>query len=95
MKIADQVFRTLPAEQKSSYSSAVAALRTQYKLIAIKELHGWDFHRRVQRDESIKKLGMELQKLGHKAFPLPGKGSWEHPVWKKLSLSCLNELILY
>lgn len=93
VKIADQVFRTLPAEQKLSYSSAVAALRTQYKLIAIKELHGWDFHHRVQGDESIKKL--ELQKLGHKEFPLPGKGSWEHPVRKKLSLSCLNELILY
>ena len=69
VKTADQVFRALSAEQKSSYSAAVTALKKRFRPIAIEELRGWDFHRRVQGDESVEQLGMDLQKLGHKAFP--------------------------
>ena len=66
---ADQVFRALNSEQKSSYPAAVTALKKRFRPIAIEELRGWDFHRRVQGDESVEQLGMDLQKLGHKAFP--------------------------
>ena len=69
VKTADQVFRALATEQKATYSSAVTALKAWFRPIAIEELRGWDFHRRVEGDESIERLGMDLQKLGHKAFP--------------------------
>ena len=34
----------------------------------IEELRGLEFHTRVQGDESIEKLDIDIQKLGHKAF---------------------------
>ena len=46
----------------------MTALKKRFRPIAIEELRGWEFHR-VQGDESVKQLGMDLQKLGHKAFP--------------------------
>ena len=66
VKTADQVFRAFATEQKATYSSAVIALKAWFRPIAIEELRGWDFQ---QGDESIERLGMDLQKLGHKAFP--------------------------
>ena len=45
------------------------ALKKRFRPIAIEELRGCDFHHRVQGDESIEQLGMDIQKLGHKAFP--------------------------
>ena len=69
VKTADQVFRVLSTEQKATYNTAVAALKQRFRPIAIEELRGWDFCRRVQGDESVEQLGMALQKLGHKAFP--------------------------
>ena len=68
-KTADQVFHGLSSEQKSTYANAVTALKARFRPIAIEELRGWDFHRRLQGDESIEALGMDLQRLGRKAFP--------------------------
>ena len=68
-KLADQVFQMLPKEDKSSYSRAVGALKKRFRSVEIEELKGLEFHRRVQGEESIEQLGMDLQKLGHKAFP--------------------------
>ena len=58
----------LPKE-KSSYSKAVDALKKRFRSVEIEELKGLEFHRRVQGEESIQQLGMDLQKLGRKAFP--------------------------
>ena len=68
-KLAEQVFQMLPKEDKSSYTKAVDALKKRFRSVEIEELKGLEFHRRVQGDESIEQLGMDLQKLGRKAFP--------------------------
>ena len=68
-KLADQVFQMLPKEDKSSYSQAVGALKKRFRSVGIEELKGLEFHRRVQGEESVEQLGMDLQKLGRKAFP--------------------------
>ena len=59
----------LAKEEKSSYSLAVVALKKRFRSVEIEELKGLEFHRRVQGEETIEQLGMELQKLGRKAFP--------------------------
>ena len=68
-KLAEQVFQMLPKEDKSSYAKAVDALKKRFRSVEIEELKGLEFHRRVQGEESIEQLGMDLQKLGRKAFP--------------------------
>ena len=68
-KLAHQVFQMLAKEEKSSYSLAVVALKKRFRSVEIEELKGLEFHRRVQGEETIEQLGMELQKLGRKAFP--------------------------
>ena len=68
-KLADQVFQMLPKEDKSSYAQAVGALKKRFRSVEIEEFKGLEFHRRVQGEESIEQLGMDLQKLGRKAFP--------------------------
>ena len=68
-KLAEQVFQMLPKEDKSSYTKAIDALKKRFRSVEIEELKGLEFHRRVQGDESIEQLGMDLQKLGRKAFP--------------------------
>ena len=68
-KLADQVFQMFPKEDQSSYSRAVTALKKRFRSVEIEELKGLEFRRRVQGEESIEQLGMDLQKLGHKAFP--------------------------
>ena len=65
----EQVLRSLTSEQKDSYSSVVSALKARFRPIGIEELKGWEFHRRLQGDESVEQLGMDIQKLGRKAFP--------------------------
>ena len=68
-KLAEQVFQMLPKEKKSSYKEAVDALKKRFRSVEIEELKGLEFHRRVQGEETIEQLGMDLQKLGRKAFP--------------------------
>jgi hypothetical protein len=57
------------ALHKSSYSRAVASLKKRFRSVEIEELKGLEFHHRVQGEESIEQLGMDIQKLGRKAFP--------------------------
>ena len=59
----------LPAEDKASYSRVKDALKTQFRSVDIEELRGMEFHRLVQTSESVEELGMEIQRLGHRAFP--------------------------
>ena len=68
-KTAEQVLRSLTSEQKDSYSNVVSALKARFRPIGIEELKGWEFHRRLQGDESVEQLGMDIQKLGRKDFP--------------------------
>ena len=49
-KLADQVFKMLPKEDKASYAQAVGALKKHFRYVEIEELNGLDFHRRVQGD---------------------------------------------
>ncbi len=72
-KLAEQVFQMLSKEDKSSYSQAVGALKKRFRSVEIEELKGLEFHRRVQGQESIEQLGMDLQKLGRKAYSQPYK----------------------
>ena len=68
-KIAKQAFQLLPKESKSDYKQAVAALKSRFRSVEIEELKGLEFHMKVQGNESVEELGMDLQKLGRKAFP--------------------------
>ena len=68
-KTALHVFRMFPTDDKSSYKKASDALRKRFRLVDIEELRGLEFHRKVQEDESVEQLGLELQRLGRKAYP--------------------------
>ena len=95
-KLAQQVFQMLAKEEKSSYSLAVVA---RFRSVEIEELKRLEFHRRVQGEETIEQLGMELQKLGRKAFPAAEGKEFEgrfyqalHPRWqRKLNAPCTDE----
>ena len=65
-KTALRAFCTFQPADRENYSRATAALQKRFKLVDIEELRGLEFHHKVQ---SIEELGMELQALGHKAFP--------------------------
>ena len=68
-KTALQMFRLLSEDERSAYDKAIMALRKRFKPIDIKELRGIEFNQKMQQDESIEQLGIELQNLGRKAFP--------------------------
>ena len=68
-KTALRAFRTFQPADRENYSRATAALQRRFKLVNIEELRGLEFHHKVQGKESIEELGMELQTLGHRAFP--------------------------
>ena len=68
-KTALHVFRMFPTDDKSSYKKASDALRKRFRPVDIEELRGLEFHRKVQEDESVEQLGLELQRLGRKAYP--------------------------
>ena len=64
-----KVFQMLPAEDKASYSRVKDALKTLFRSVDIEELRGMEFHRLVETSGSVQELGMEIQRLGHRAFP--------------------------
>ena len=68
-KTAEHTVRMLPEEEKSSCSSVVVALQKRFRSLDIEELRGLEFHQLMQEKQSVEALGMELQKLGCKAFP--------------------------
>ena len=93
-KVAGQVFQMLAKDEKSSYARAISVLKDRFRSVEIEELKGLEFHRRVQTDESIERLGMDLQKLGRKAFPSTGGKDFDrllkgrfyqalHPRWQR------------
>ena len=69
-KTALRAFRVFPVEEREDYDKAIAALKARFRSVDIEELRGLEFHHKVQGpSESVEELGLELQRLGHKAFP--------------------------
>ena len=68
-KTAEHAVRMLPEEKKSKYDSVVTALRNRFCSLDIEELRGLEFHQLMQDKQGVEELGVELQKLGRKAFP--------------------------
>ena len=66
---AQEVFQMLPTEEKSDYSKVVEALKKRFKPVDIEELRGIEFHQIMQDQQSVEQLGLELQRLGRRAFP--------------------------
>ena len=64
-----QSFRLFDSADKSEYSRAVAAMKKRFALVDIEELRGTEFHSLNQDKQSVEQLGIDLQKLAHKAFP--------------------------
>ena len=71
-KTAEHAVRMLPEEKKSKYDSVVTALRNRFCSLDIEELRGLEFHQLMQDKQGVEELGVELQKLGRKAFPTSG-----------------------
>ena len=69
-KTAFRTYRLLPEETKASYRATVDALKSRFKPVDIEELRGMEFHQLVQNKQSIEELGLELQKLAKRAFPM-------------------------
>lgn len=79
-KLAEQVFQMLPKEKKSSYKEAVDALKKRFRSVEIEELKGLEFHRRVQGEETVEQLGMDLQKLDRSLERQGARPSLERPL---------------
>jgi hypothetical protein len=69
---AEHTVHMLPEEEKTSYASVVMALQKRFRSLDIEELRGLEFHQLMQDKQSVEELGIELQKLGRKAFPTSG-----------------------
>ena len=69
-KSAFQTYRLLPDDVKASYSATVEALRSRFKPVDIEELRGMEFHQLIQTDQSVEALGLALQRLAKRAFPM-------------------------
>ena len=68
-KTAQQVFEMMAADEKATYHKAVQALKQRFKPVDIEELRGLEFHQLMQEQQTVEQLGIELQRLGRKAFP--------------------------
>ena len=65
---AQQVFEMMAADEKSTYDKAIQALKQLFKPVDIEELQGLEFHQLMQQEQTVEQLGIELQRLGRKAF---------------------------
>ena len=68
-KTAREVFRSLPEDERSNYDKATQSLKKWFRTGDIEELCGLEFHHRTQGNETVEQLGIDLQRLGRKAFP--------------------------
>ncbi len=93
-KTALQVFEIMAADEKSSYLKAVKALQQRFKPVDIEELRGFEFHQLMQEQQTVEQLGIELQRLGRKAFPNADSKEFDrmlkgrffpalHPKWQR------------
>ena len=93
-KTAQQVFEMMAVDEKSSYAKAVQALKQRFKPVDIEELRGLEFHQLMQEQQTVEQLGIELQRLGRKAFPNANSKEFDrmlkdwffqalHPKWQR------------
>lgn len=68
-KMAEHTVHMLTLEEKTSYTKVVVAQQKRFRSLDIEELCGLEFHQLMQDRQSVEELGMELQRLGRKAFP--------------------------
>ena len=59
----------MPEAERTKYDAAVAALRKWFQRVDIQELRGLEFGRKLQGEESVEQLGMDLLKMARRAFP--------------------------
>ena len=67
-KTALEVFRMMPESERTKYDAAVGALKKRFRRVDIQELRGLEFCRKLQGDESVEQLGMDLQRMARRAF---------------------------
>ena len=65
-KTAQQVLEMMATDEKATYNKAV---QQRFKPVDIEELRGLEFHQLMQEQQTVEQLGLELQRLGRKAFP--------------------------
>ena len=68
-KTALQIVKMMPDEDRKSYDKVIEHLKKRFRPIDIAELRGLEFHQKVQGDNSVEQLGLDLQTLGRRAFP--------------------------
>ena len=59
----------LPDSGCNTVGSTIAGLRKHFKPAHIEELGGLEFHHLTKGSQLIEQLGLNIQHLGHKAFP--------------------------
>ena len=68
-KTARHVFQMLSKEDRGDYKSAIDALKKGFRPVDMEELWGMEFHQRIQGDETVEQLGLDLQRFGRRALP--------------------------
>ena len=85
-KTAAHVVRMMLSEVRVKYTSVVSTLRKRFQLLDIEELKGLEFHQLIQVKQSVKELGVVLQKLARKVFPESGVKEFDQallPNWQR------------
>ena len=67
-KTALQIVKMMPDEDRKSYDKLIEHLKTRFHPIDIAKLRGLEFHQKVQGDDSVEQLGLDLETLGRRTF---------------------------
>lgn len=59
----------MPESERTKYESAVAALKKRFRRAEIEELRGLEFCRKLQGEESVEQLGLDLQRMARSVCP--------------------------
>ena len=59
----------IPEKEQKDYDVVVKKLKETFHCVDIEELKGIEFHQKMQKEESVEQLGIDLLDLGRKAFP--------------------------
>ena len=63
-----EVFRMMPETECTKYKIAVDVLKKQFRRVDIQELKGLEFCRKLQGDETVEQLGVDLRQMARQAF---------------------------
>ena len=53
----------MPETERTKYEIAVDALKKQFRRVDIQELQGLEFCHKLQGDETVEQLGMDLRQM--------------------------------